>query len=354
MKDDSSSSLRDNLHQKWRVSFPSLTREERLDLVGRFESSACWNADFIVMMCLATSLAGLGLLQNSTAVVIGGMLVAPLMSPLIGAGFALVQGNMSLFRDSLKAMAYGALAALAIAVVLGFVTPAYEPTIEIESRGQVNLLDLGVALLSGMAAAYAMARPNVAAIMSGVAIAAALVPPLAAAGLTLPDGHFWLSASAATLFLTNLVAIILGAALVFRLLGVSGSLAGARLPNWARNMVAGLLAVTCLLALPLTNRLVSQAKIGQDRPANYAVSPELRQQILARVQLEGDVELISVLRHASSLEPTVIIVLASSRPLGINLHDELVELVKQQLGSETKVRVLALSSAWQEPTFGES
>ena len=73
--------------------FPKLKRGDRVSLIELFEKSAEWNIDFIVMMALATALAALGLLQNSTPVVIGAMLVAPLMSPLIGSGFALVQGN---------------------------------------------------------------------------------------------------------------------------------------------------------------------------------------------------------------------------------------------------------------------
>ena len=87
--------------------FPRLNRGDRISLVELFEKNADWNIDFIVMMALATALAALGLLQNSTPVVIGAMLVAPLMSPLIGSGFALVQGNLDLFLGSMKAMSYG-------------------------------------------------------------------------------------------------------------------------------------------------------------------------------------------------------------------------------------------------------
>lgn len=343
-----SNRIRQGIKDKWAQRVPRMTREERIDLHSRLENSARWNSDFVIMMSLATALAGLGLMQNSTAVVIGGMLVAPLMSPLIGAGFALMQGNLSLFRDSLKAMGYGIMAALFIAILLGFITPTYTPTLEVESRGQVNLLDLAVALLSGMAAAYAMARPNLLAIMSGVAIAAALVPPLAVVGMTIPDGYFLLSGAAAVLFITNLVAIILGSAIVFYMLGVSGTLGSGKMPLWARRMVFGLLIVTCLLTLPLTDRLVEQSVIGQNRPSSYPVSTEVRNAVYSRILLEADVEVVAMVRTGNSLESAVNIVLASSRPLGTHLHDELVHLVEKKLGEDTTVKVVALATVWDE------
>ncbi|MDH4030835.1 MAG: DUF389 domain-containing protein, partial [Chromatiales bacterium] len=86
---------------------PILAREERREILAHLQETARWNVDFVVMMGLSAALASLGLLNNATTVVIGAMLVAPLMSPLLGAGFALVQGNVVLFRDCLKAMGYG-------------------------------------------------------------------------------------------------------------------------------------------------------------------------------------------------------------------------------------------------------
>ena len=118
------------------------------------------------------------MIQDSAAVVIGAMLVAPLMSPLLGCGMAIVQGNLPLFRNSLKAVLFGFLVALAIGVVLGFISPMGELTDELRARGGPTVLDMLVALLSGIAAAYCNGRPNLSAALPGVAIAAALVPPL--------------------------------------------------------------------------------------------------------------------------------------------------------------------------------
>ena len=86
---------------------PSLEAVDRVDLFDRLQAGARWNVDYILMMCLSTAIASLGLMQNSTAVVIGAMVVAPLMTPLIDAGLSLIQGNPIFFRDAMRAMGYG-------------------------------------------------------------------------------------------------------------------------------------------------------------------------------------------------------------------------------------------------------
>ena len=93
--------------------FPKLDRRERKELAERIAIGADGGVDFIVMMLLAATLASLGLLQGSTAVVIGAMLVAPLMGPLVAAGLALAQGNLSLFRSALLVCGTGILLGLA-------------------------------------------------------------------------------------------------------------------------------------------------------------------------------------------------------------------------------------------------
>jgi uncharacterized hydrophobic protein (TIGR00271 family) len=192
--------------------FPTLERDERLDLVQQLEQGAQANIDFIMMMVLSTSLASLGLLADSTAVVIGAMLVAPLMGPLVAAGYSLVQGNLSLFRRSLGVTFIGIGIGFAASLIFGALNPGFEPTLEIEARGKADLLDLGIAFFSGMTAAYATGRSHVMTTIAGVAIAAALVPPLAVVGLALTNGRPLISYNAAILLTTNLVAIITGCA----------------------------------------------------------------------------------------------------------------------------------------------
>ncbi len=103
--------------QRFLQWFPRLDREGRLELSERIEAGARGDADFFVMMALAATLASLGLLEDSTAVVIGAMLVAPLMGPLVGAGLALVQGNARLFRIGMVVSCCGLGSGFAISLI---------------------------------------------------------------------------------------------------------------------------------------------------------------------------------------------------------------------------------------------
>ena len=322
--------------------FPKLSREGRIELVQHFEKSASWNIDFIIMMGLATALAALGLMQDSTPVVIGAMLVAPLMSPLIGAGFALVQGNISLFRDSMKAMLFGVAGGFLISLILGFLTPEYEPTLEIMARGNVNLLDLGVAMLSGMAAAYSMGRPDLFATVAGVAIAAALVPPLAVVGIASAAGVYWLAGAATVLLITNLIAIIVGAALIFRFLGVQGSLAGVQTPIWARRMFLFLILAIGMLIFPLGDRALNQARVGQTRPLTYPASLMVRNAVQERIDIEKNIEVMLVARIGVEPNMGIHVFLVSSNNIPEGLSSDLDVIIKNIVGKEIPVRVVRL------------
>jgi uncharacterized hydrophobic protein (TIGR00271 family) len=322
--------------------FPTLDRGDRISLIEMFEKSACWNVDFIVMMGLATALAALGLMQSSTPVVIGAMLVAPLMSPLIGSGFAIVQGNINLFKDSLRATSYGVLCGLLISLLLGFCTLEYEPTLEIMARGNVNVLDLLVAFLSGMAAAYSMGRPDLFATIAGVAIAAALVPPLAVVGIATASGVYWLAGASAVLLITNLIAIMLGAAVIFRCLGVHGSLSGTQGPLWARRAFMMLFLAVGLLIYPLADRAQKQARLGQTRPHTYPASLKVRQAVQERIDQEQNVEVLAVARVGIEPDHGINIVLVNSEDAPENLSKELDAIIDNVLGENIKVRVATI------------
>ena len=170
---------------------PQIERDDRVALVDRVQSSAAWNFDFTSLMVLSTVMAAAGLIQNSAAVVIGGMLVAPLMTPLLGIGMALVQGNPVLARLSLQSVTRGICVSILGGFLVGLCTLSFEePTREMLARGGPGLLDLCVAFAAGLAAAYASSRPGLIAALPGVAIAAALVPPIATSGLALSIGDF--------------------------------------------------------------------------------------------------------------------------------------------------------------------
>jgi len=205
----------------WKIQPVRLTRSQRTESYVRIRRDARPDMDFFVLITLSAAIAALGLLADSAAVVIGAMLVAPLMSPIAGTGLAMVLGDTRFLRLTLGAILRGAFLAMLMGFLMGLM-PLRDPlTSEVLARTQPTLLDVGVALLSGMAVAYALCRLEVSAALPGVAIAAALVPPLATAGIALANGFFREFGGALLLFLTNFVSISSASAFVFLILGFS-------------------------------------------------------------------------------------------------------------------------------------
>jgi uncharacterized hydrophobic protein (TIGR00271 family) len=200
--------------------FPTLDQGEQIELLARLRRGARANRDYYVLIFISAIIATLGLLQNSAAVIIGAMLVAPLMTPILSLSLGIVLGDVRTLRVAAESAIRGVLAAVGIALLLTRIAPAVEATAEIAARTQPTLLDLFVALASGAAGAYALGRKEVAAALPGVAIAAALMPPVCTIGIGLALGQPKVAGGAALLFLTNLVAIGVAGCLIFLLLGI--------------------------------------------------------------------------------------------------------------------------------------
>ncbi len=231
---------------------PRLTITERTDVIEQAGDLTRANTNFIVMIILSGFLASIGLLQNSAAVIIGAMLVAPLMSPLMGFGVGLAIGQLDMMRRSALTVAHGVLMVILVSVLLGVVFPLPSPTTEMLARGRPNLLDMGVALASGAAGAFAMARRDIPAALAGVAIAAALVPPLCTTGLALGLGNGSLILGAGTLSIVNIICISIAAAGVFAIMGIHQA---GKVPLRQRLAVSLsiLLAMTVVLSFLLFN-----------------------------------------------------------------------------------------------------
>jgi uncharacterized hydrophobic protein (TIGR00271 family) len=285
-----------------------------------------------VMMVLAATLASLGLLQGSTAVVIGAMLVAPLVGPLLGTALALVQGNIRLARESLLVALLGVGLGFMISLFFGVINPGFEPTLEVEARGRPDLFDLFIAPASGMVAAYAQSRRGLSNTLAGVAIAAALLPPLAVVGIAVMSGETRIAISATVLLMTNLVAIILGAALVFRLLGVQARQDETGLPGWARWAIVGMLVIVVGLAALLMVQSMDKTKVGQNRPLSYPVSVPVREAVASYAAQEPGMEVVVIARDGVEPGAFITIVLAAANPVPEGFRRGLRDVVRQELG----------------------
>jgi len=214
---------------------------------------------FVVLLVLSALIAALGLANDSAAVVIGAMLIAPLMTPMLGSAAAIVEGWPRRFLGTFIVVLVGALLAIVVGYLVTVLMPRLHPgsplTGEIIARTAPNLVDLGIALAAGAAGAYIMIRSEASSALPGVGIAVALVPPLAAVGITAGVGERDLAMGALLLFVTNLLAIIFAAGVTFSLAGF-GAYRSARVR--AEGLLAGavIVALLIIIAVPLAYNAV--------------------------------------------------------------------------------------------------
>jgi uncharacterized hydrophobic protein (TIGR00271 family) len=217
--------------------------------------------NFVVLLALATVIAAYGVVTDSTASVIGAMIIAPLMTPIMASAAAVVLGSTIRLRQALWLVALGILGVIVLSILLTFFIPdaiiSFSTNSQITSRVSPGLLDLMIALAAGAAGAYAITRQEIADSLAGVAIAISLVPPLCVVGISLAKGQWMASSGAFLLFLTNFFAILLAGAMVFRLMGLEqlGFVdASKRAKRTAiRVIVAGMLLIAVMLAVTSYN-----------------------------------------------------------------------------------------------------
>jgi uncharacterized hydrophobic protein (TIGR00271 family) len=265
---------------------PHKTISERAEIYARIRRSARPSNDFFVRISLAASIAGLGLLINNPTAIIGAMLVAPLMSPIIGLGLAVVLGDTRFLRLALGTIGRGIVQALFFGFLIGLLGAARPFTEQILLHSQPNLFDLAIALFSGVAAAYALTHSQAAATLPGVAVAVTLVPPLTNTGITLASTLYALltrntevvgddlarALGAFLLFATNFIAISSATAVVFLLLGFRPTPSEkARFEVRRRSTRVGLLsfAMVALLLIASSFLLARQSAV-QERIAQIA------------------------------------------------------------------------------------
>ncbi|KXO73484.1 hypothetical protein AYL20_13810 [Acinetobacter venetianus] len=174
---------------------------------------------FFIMNALAAVIAGYGLLADSSAVVIGAMLVAMMLGPISGIALSFIDNRWILFVTALKTLALGVAMIFGIGVILGLINFNMPLTHEILSRTQPNVIDLMIALAGGAAGAFASVSPRLSVAVVGVAVATALVPPLVASGILLAHWDLRLSANALLLAFTNIIAIQISSSLVLWIAG---------------------------------------------------------------------------------------------------------------------------------------
>jgi len=184
-------------------------------VIGEISEGSSPEPRFYFMVVISTLIAANGLVANSPAVIIGAMLVAPLMTPIFGIALAMVRSNGYLLARSLRAEIVGVAMSVLLGFLFGLIPLSIDPTTEMLARAHPNLLDLSVAVLAGLAGSYAMVDERISPSLPGVAIATAIVPPLANSGLCLALGAYAGAIGSFLLFLANFFSILLASSVIF-------------------------------------------------------------------------------------------------------------------------------------------
>ena len=233
---------------------------------------------FAVLLFLSAVIATYGVLGDSTATIIGAMIIAPLMIPIMGTAAGLVMGDMGRAGRSMLSVAYGVIGVIFTAWFIGAflntTVVSYTTNSAITGRISPSLTDLAIALACGAAGAFAMSRSDVADSLPGVAIAISLVPPLCVVGIGLSGGEWSVATGAMLLFTTNFLSILLAGGGVLALLGLSAA-STKELAGTARRKAFITIAVGALLvAFPLA-----------------ATSIKVATETMAKVQVQEHVQL---------------------------------------------------------------
>lgn len=196
-----------------------LSAEERKTAVDKLVTGASPNSEFYLLLVLSTVIVTLGVLVDNSAIVIGGMLVAPIISPILSLAMSIVMADFELLFQSAKVLLFSIIAVVIIALIIGLASIGLEVNSEIASRAVTSTEFFFVALAAGIAAAFAFARPSLSEAIPGIAVTVALLPPLVVSSVAIPLQSFEIFVKSLGLFSLNLLGIIFAATIVFSLMG---------------------------------------------------------------------------------------------------------------------------------------
>jgi len=219
---------------------------DHMEVVDHVHEEGGLSGRYLFMTAMSCGIAILGLLLSSPAVIIGAMLISPLMGPIMLMGFSLSILELKALRESIVSLAVGTGLALGTSFLIVFLSPLTDVTPEILSRTRPNFFDLLVAVFSGLAGGYAVIHRKGETIV-GVAIATALMPPLAVVGYGLATAQFQIAGGAFFLYMTNLLAIALSVTVLSRFYGF-GERHSPKHNFWQTGMIV---SVFVALSIPL-------------------------------------------------------------------------------------------------------
>jgi len=195
-----------------------ITSEQKKLTISKLIDSSSPTQSFFLVLILSALITTFGILMDNVAIIIGGMLVSPLLSPILAISMGIVMADYKLIFRSLRVLGIAVFYVVVIALLISLFIVNKELNYEIITRINPNMLYFGVALASGVAAAFAFAKEEFSERVVGVAVAIALLPPLSVMGVGIAFLNLKVLAGALSLFLVNFFGIFLGSLIVFSLL----------------------------------------------------------------------------------------------------------------------------------------
>jgi len=305
---------------------PHVEPEKLSALKHRLEQLSAPSLEFYVLLSGATLIATLGLFQNSSAVIIGAMIIAPLMRPLIGLSFGSLSADTLLLRRSSYTLVTGTLLGVTISYALALLLQSIELTPEILSRTRPTLLDLGVACFAGALGAYCQLNERLSETIAGVAIAVALVPPLSVVGIGLASDSLPVWTGAGLLYLTNLIGITVAGALVFLVRGYTPLHRAKR----------GLLVSTVLLSVLVIPLGLSMRELVLENQLSRQIKNILKERTFTFKN--ANLQRVEVRRFKAPME-VVATVYGSERDFTPNQVNSVQDFLVKQTGIELEFRL---------------
>jgi uncharacterized hydrophobic protein (TIGR00271 family) len=266
---------------------------------------------FWALLILSAVIASAGVVGDSTATVIGAMIVAPLMIPILGTVLSIVTADRVNLIRSLALVVGGALAAIGVGWLMGLASPidvVAATSSQVAGRVSPRLIDLVAALATGAVGAFALCREDVSDTLPGVAIAISLVPPLAVVGLTLEARAYDESAGALLLFTTNVAAILVSGCVLMALYGVFAHSTAARTGSFnRRRAILWVAMLGALIVIPLTSATISRTRENHEENLVYEVADQWATDAgwyVEEIEREsGDLDVMTVTIHGPTPGP---------------------------------------------------
>jgi len=203
--------------------FRAVEEDDKAKAIKKLISDSTPSFDFFLMATLAILMATFGMLLDSPAVVIGSMLIAPILHPILSLSLGISLSNYKIIGRSFYTLVKSIIIGVGSAIVATlFFSNGEYVTGEIISRTEPDLLFFAVAVVSGIAVSYALVKPNLSETLPGIAVSVALIPPLSVVGIGIAKVNWEVVAGASVLFLINVIGIVFASMVSFSLMNVSG------------------------------------------------------------------------------------------------------------------------------------